>query len=63
MLVQIAVFTAAVLSYFLVAGEGVAVQAGKSFCFFEDLKTGVPWGVQFQSEEHEVRAVVSATHN
>lgn len=56
MLFQIALFAA--FSAFVVA-ERVAVQAGKSFCFFEDLKANTPWGIQFQSDEHEVRAIVS----
>lgn len=39
--------------------ERVAIQAGKSFCVFEDLKANVPWGIQFQSDEHEIKVVVS----
>lgn len=38
--------------------ERVAIQAGKSFCVFEDLKANVPWGIQFQSDEHEIKVVV-----
>jgi hypothetical protein len=54
----------AVLSFFVLllaslsAAERVAVQANKSFCFFEDLKAGVPWGVQFQSDDHAIKTVV-----
>ena len=39
--------------------ERVAIQAGKSFCVFEDLKANVPWGIQFQSDENEIKVVVS----
>jgi hypothetical protein len=39
-------------------GERVAIQSGKSFCVFEDLKSNVPWGIQFQSDEHEIKVVV-----
>ena len=42
-----------------VHGERVAVQAFKSFCFFDDLKANEPWGVQFQSDELPIRAIVS----
>jgi hypothetical protein len=38
--------------------ERVSIQAGKSFCVFEDLKANVPWGIQFQSDEHEIKVVV-----
>lgn len=44
---------------FLVSAERVAIQAGKSFCVFDDLKAAVPWGVQFQSDEHEIKTIVS----
>lgn len=57
MVLQIAFLLAAAFSA-IVAAERVAVQAGKSFCFFEDLKANSPWGIQFQSDEHEIRVVV-----
>lgn len=43
----------------LISAERVAIQAGKSFCVFDDLKIGSPWGVQFQSDEHEIKTIVS----
>lgn len=43
----------------LISAERVAIQAGKSFCVFDDLKMGSPWGVQFQSDEHEIKTIVS----
>ena len=42
----------------IVSAERVAIQAAKSFCVFDDLKANVPWGIQFQSDEHEIKAVV-----
>lgn len=46
------------LCIYFVAGERVSIQAGKSFCVFEDLKANIPWGIQFQSDEHEIKCVV-----
>lgn len=43
-----------------VSAERVSIQAGKSFCVFDDLKANVPWGIQFQSDEHEIKTVVRA---
>lgn len=51
------VFLVLVLSV-LISAERVAIQAGKSFCVFVDLKAGISWGVQFQSDEHEIKAIV-----
>lgn len=58
MLFQIAALLVALLSVPFSVAERVAVQAGKSFCFFEDLKASMPWGIQFQSDEHPVRVIV-----
>lgn len=50
--------SAFVLLIAVVSCERVSIQAGKSFCVFDDLKANVPWGIQFQSDEHEIRTVV-----
>lgn len=38
--------------------ERVALQPGRSFCFFDDLKAKQVWGVQFQSDDQDIKVTV-----
>lgn len=54
----VVVLICGVLFFSGTGAERVSIQAGKSFCFFEDLKANQPWGVQFQADEQKIKAVV-----
>ncbi len=41
-----------------VFSERVAVFPGKQFCFHEDLKANVNFGIQFQTDEHFATLIV-----